>query len=257
MANWKYYPQNVYVEQATLTALTGTSSTLGLCQNYRARSRCDIDTVSNYTFAFKITTQGTTAITPNFCAFVNSNFQGGGLYVYCGESVDNGTTWDHYAVDDYGLATGISPVLVCTNWIGTKSKIHWRVLLTATETSAYFGNFFMGAARTPSVDCNYGQPLIYDRTGVKISETDGGNVFSIKRYGLKRIWTIQYEAINDADMAILTGLESDCDGPHRPFIFTDSDGALYYGRMNSQMQATPTTAGLWDVTFQIREEITT
>ena len=258
MALWKYYPQSPYVESATLTALTGTSSTLHCCLSYRAKNRCDVDTVSGSEFAFKIDAGMGIAITPDFVGFINHNLNAGEcvLHVICGNAADNGTTWDFVAFDGEGGDIGGLPIDI-TELQYLKTKRYWKISISGITAPAYFGNFFMGVSRLPSVDCNYGSPILYDRSGVKTSETDGGSVFSIKRYGLKRIWNIAYEAISDADKAVLVGLESDCDGPHRPFIFTDTDSSLFYGRLNSQMQVTPTTAGLWDVSFQIREEITT
>jgi hypothetical protein len=260
MADWVYYPQNSLTRAATITEIDGTLGDDYNQLNSRQHSVTRVSSVSSDDNRFSIDLGSGNTLAADFVALVNNNLYtvnpGGGTYSLYTGSTDNGTTWDQPVISGSTIQSTHEPILLktFTTMVATGAKRYFRFELQNTTTSAYWGCLLLGVKSAPTHTVNYGESIEYDRSGVKMNRTTGGNKLGVKNYKRVQTWGVRYELIPTADKTTIIALENNCDGPLWPFVFADTDGNLFYARFNSNVATSETNAGLWDVRFMLEEE---
>lgn len=260
--NWKFYPPHYALESATLTATTGTSSTLDNIKNQRPALKMEVDSVGTYVsgadeFMFKVDFGATQ--TNSFVALVNHNLyqETGQLRVYAD------------AVDNPALTTPITPLgvvsAVATDepiWLGEFAGTHTKRYLwphfDSISAAAYCGTLLLGEIAEPSVDPSWESPITIDiESGRIINVSPSGFSWKTRTHGIKNGWAVKYQLLNDADYAILNNWLTDSERVDMPFVFTDDGGTTYYyGELIGEPIISRVQAGLFNVEFTIQEVLT-
>lgn len=259
--NWKYYIPHNELFSATLTATTGTSSTLANIQNVRRYSRMDVDTVGTYVsgsdeFMFRIDFGSGVTKTCNFVALLNHNLvtETGKLRVYT-DNADNASLTDpQFMLNEEDVVAGDDPI-----WVeaadNERTKRYFWVLFDSIAATAYCGICLLGEVLNPTPDPNWESPIEIDIESGRIINTTPAGVQWITRTSEKANgFAVRYEVITTAQKdEIADALFA---YPDNPFVFTNDGGTTYYyGRVFGNPVLTPVQAGLWNLEFTIQEAV--
>lgn len=261
---WKYYPPHIELFTATLTATTGTSSTLANINEPHRLIRMDVDTVGTFSggdgdeFAFRIDYGAGVTMPATFIALVNHNLyqETGNLFVYIDQADNSGLTTPAAALGSQTAGSGDEPIWV-EEIVTGYTKRYWWVLFDEITTAGYCGACLLGSKVEPSIDPNYGSPRLVDiNSGRILTNTPDGYTHKTRLHGHKYNWPVKYESISTADKTILETWLTDDDLIDTPFVFTNDGGTtFYYGELLDDISITETIAGLWNVEFSISEVI--
>lgn len=254
MANWLYYPQSSLVRNSTITNLVGTLSVPYNSLNDRQHAVTKVATLSAGECSFRIDLGSGNTLAPDFIAIVNNTIytDTANLTLLTG-STDDGSTWDETIINAYAFLSTDEPIYLKVFAAGIARR-YFKVKLTNASTASTWGGLLLGNKVSTTLTVNYGEPIDNDTSGIRMNETSGGAGIGVVNYGIRRMWNVRYEYISTADKDLLLGLQTSTTGQLRPFVFTDTAGAIYYVRLNSGIRRSEVAAGLWNVDFQLREE---
>lgn len=264
MSIHKFYPQHALVEAATLTDLTGASTSKENMLDYRRSHYAVITTVSAGSYWFKVDLGASNALAPTFIAFVDNNFYplATGVDLILDSSPD-AAAWTTIASDNHGAND--TPIWVHTFAAPANARRYFRVRLGTSSANLIanihrFGCMFIGTSYEPSIDPNYDQPIVDDSSGTTLNRASGGALFAVQRYADFAVHGIGYETLPTVDRTILENLKNYVGGSLKPFVsaIDVGDGTLgyIYARIvKDSYQAVQTQSGLWAVKFNLMEEV--
>lgn len=268
MSNVIFFPTSPLVEVATLTDVTGTSSTKTNALNNRPSSKLEVDTVAGTgsdEYKVRIDVGSGNTLNPTFIAFVNHNlYQETCILQLYNDTADNASLtspWPLFGGGDPSPRSAIStdePIWLERQFSSPSAKRYHWILFDSIAATAYLGCLLFGIEVEPSVDPNLPITEEHDRMGAIVNRSSGGVKWVTRNHKDIRVWDFLYELIDDTNQAKLVGLwrESDGDAIDRPLIFTlDGGTTFYYGLIVGNPVVEMTEAGLWNVNFQIEEVI--
>lgn len=261
--NWIFYPPHIEMFTATLTATTGTSSTLANLHEPHRFVRMDVDTVGTYVsgadeFMYRIDFGSGVTKTADFIALVNHNFysETASLRVYV-DSTDNASlTGPLQARASVAAVSTDEPIWVETV-ISGYTKRYWWPFFDSISANAYCGSLLLGVTVNPTVDPIWESLVEIDiESGRIVNTTPDGYNHKVRKHGIKYGWEVKYQFLSDADVATFKAWLAHADYVDTPFVFTDNGGTnYYYGELMGNPQFTPVQAGLTDLSFFISEVI--
>lgn len=259
---WKFYPPHPALASATLTATTGTSSTLASSVDNRKLSLMNVDTVGTYVsgadeFMYKIDFGSTKAC--DFIAIVNHSLyttETAQLRVYVDNLDNSGLTNPITPLGAQSAAAGDEPIWF-EAFTASYTKRYFWPLLDSIAATAYAGLIIIGAKVEPTNDPNWESDIEIDiESGRIVNKGPGGYNWKTRTHGVKRGWQVHYEFLNDADRAILENWLSDSDYADTPFVFTKDGGTVfYYGELIGNPVIKEMQSGLHNIDFTISEVI--
>jgi len=257
--NWKYYIPHNELFSATLTATTGTSSTLANIQNVRRYSRMDVDTVAGTgsdEFKFRVDYGAGVTKSGEFIALLNHNLytETCNLYVYV-DATDNSALATPLAALNVQAATSADSPIWVEEIVTGYTKRYWWPLFDSIAATAYCGICLLGEVLNPTPDPNWESPIEIDIESGRIINTTPAGVQWITRTSEKANgFAVRYEVITTAQKdEIVDALFT---YPDNPFVFTNDGGTTYYyGRVFGNPVLTPVQAGLWNLEFTIQEAV--
>lgn len=262
--NWKFYPPHYELETATLTATTGTSSTLNNIKNQRPGLKMDVDTVGTYVggadeFMYRIDFGAGVTKGCEFIALVNHNLyqEAAQLRLYVDTTDNSGLTGPITPVGAQAAVSTDEPIWL-EEFTGEYTKRYFWPFFDSISAAAYCGVALIGSIVEPSVDPSWETPITIDiESGRIVNVSPTGFPWKTRTHGVKNAWNVKYQLLNDADYAILSNWLTDSERVDLPFVFTNDGGTTYYyGELVGDATITPVQAGLFNVEFQIQEVLT-
>jgi hypothetical protein len=95
-------------------------------------------------------------------------------------------------------------------------------------SSAAFDDGSDGASKatfTPSRNPNIGVQYSSDYTGILVNQAVGGEVYTVERYGKRRIWAMTYSFLDSTDQGKIQTLIDYADGKKTFFYFAEDNFA--------------------------------
>jgi len=166
--------------------------------------------------------------------------------------------------DDSGYQQIGSPQEITSN---NSPILFWD--LGATYTSRYFklefynlstvakvNVWFLGTMETISLVYNYGNPHASPNYGVSQVESYGGVVRSVQKRESRKIWVVNWKALDSTNKGYLDTMMSNCGGGQYPMFFEDPDGDDHLVRvMTPSLNATEIAHTYFDVGTVLQEEL--
>lgn len=261
--NWIYYPPHIELFTATLTATTGTSSTLANIHEPHKNVKMDVDTVGTYVsgadeFMYRIDFGSGVTKTADFIALVNHNLyqETGALRLYV-DATDNSALATPLQARAALSATATDEPIWVASVVAGYTKRYWWPFFDSIAATAYCGTLLLGVTVNPTVDPSWEQPIEIDiESGRIVNMSPDGFNWKTRNHGVKYGWQVKYELLNDSDMAIMLAWLADTDFVDTPFVFTNDGGTnYYYAELIGNPQIIPQQAGLRDLMFTIAEVI--
>lgn len=255
MALHNFYPQELCVEQATLTDLDGTCPNRDNLLVYRRGAYATIATLAAGTdeYSLKIDLGASYTLAPTFIGIVDGVMVAGNAILY---NSSDGTSWTQ--VHSWLLSNGT----VAYTFAAPTARRYYKLRLgiggglqAGISTMACL---FLGLAITPSLDCNYADPSERDYSGTTVNTSTGGNRFAVQRYAGRAPQTLSYDLLGTTDKNLLLSVDTATGGPLKPLIYTVDEGGsavAKYGRLLRMMQPAESASGLWRTTLYLEEEL--
>ena len=120
------------------------------------------------------------------------------------------------------------------------------------------GEIIFGKSFTPAF--NPEEPKILSNfEGVTVNRTWGGQKISIKRFGERKVWELNWPVVNESDKDEFIRVWTDCNGPFLPFYIDlgeSTNPQLYYVRfVENSLQIDRLTNNAYKVSVKIEEEV--
>lgn len=196
------------------------------------------------------------SLTKDFIILSGHNLYTGGAHVYIGHD-DNSSFSSLTEVYDDDPMEDDEPVLLAIFTGGaTTTERYWRIILSSLGAIPQIGAIFIGSILTHPVPDNWPRSRPSDFSGITVDTTSGGIRHSVKSYGERKIWVMDWESIDETHKGYFDTWKDEVEGPRYPFYFADENGDLCFVRA-MQIRITPieTVYQMYNIRLTLEEEL--
>ena len=156
----------------------------------------------------------------------------------------------------YTAATASDEPTMLRNFLAASTDRYWEINLMSLDSDVEIGNIFIGTDLIHPVPNIWPFPYGDRFDGISLLTGSGGTRHSVKSYGERKVWNLDWEAIDETHKGYFDTWKAIVEGPHYPFYFSDKDGNLYFVRaVQSEILTVETAYQMYSVRLRLEEEL--